>query len=97
MQLAWLGNSEAKLDHVLIVSGGLKDPTLKLVDVGRFLYRGQLENNASLARGYIAYVAMTEFGTSEQYLEYAVKAFQPILSAESAVILGGSVGQHLSG
>ena len=63
--------------------GGLGDATLKLVDVGGFLYRGQLENNVSLARGDIVYVPLTELGTSEQYLEYAVKAFQPILSAES--------------
>jgi protein involved in polysaccharide export with SLBB domain len=29
--------TKAKLDHVLIISGGLTDPTLRLVDVGGFL------------------------------------------------------------
>ncbi len=90
-------STKAKLDHVLIISGGLADPTLKLVDVGGVLYRGQLENNVSLARGDIVYVPLTELGTSEQYLEYAVKVFQPILSAESAVVLGGSVVNTLQG
>jgi polysaccharide export outer membrane protein len=88
---------KAKLDHVLIVSGGLTDPTLKLVDVTGFLYRGQLENNIALARGDIVYVPQTELGASEKYLDYAVKAIQPILSAESAVILGGSVVNTVEG
>src|SRR5271166_5848871 len=84
-------STKAKLDHVLIISGGLADPTLKLVDIGGFLYRGQLENNVSLARGDIVYVPLTELGTSEQYLDYAVKVFQPIISAESAVVLGQTI------
>src|SRR5271166_3183902 len=90
-------STKAKLDHVLIISGGLADPTLKLVDVGGFLYRGQLESNVALARGDIVYVPMTELATSEQYLEYAVKVFQPILSAESAIVLGGSVVNTVQG
>jgi protein involved in polysaccharide export with SLBB domain len=90
-------STKAKLDHVLIISGGLSDPNLKLVDVGGFLYRGQIENNVALARGDIVYVPMTELGTSEQYLEYAVKLFQPILSAESAIVLGGSVVNTVQG
>jgi hypothetical protein len=44
-----------------------------------------------LAPGDIVYVPKTELGTSEQYLNYAVKVFQPILPAESAVVLRGSV------
>jgi protein involved in polysaccharide export with SLBB domain len=90
-------NTKAKVDHVLVISGGIADPTLKLVDVGGFLYRGQLENNVALARGDIVYVPMTELGTSERYLDYAVKVFQPILSAESAVVLGGSVVNTFQG
>ena len=55
MQSAWLGEFTAKdkLDHVLIISGSLTDPTLELVDVGKFLYSGQVENNVSLARSDI--------------------------------------------
>src|SRR5271165_4154419 len=89
--------AKAKVDHVLVISGGLTDPTLKLVDAGGYLYRGQLENNVSLARGDIVYVPLTELGTSEQYLDYAVKVFQPILSAESAIVLGGSVVNTFEG
>jgi polysaccharide export outer membrane protein len=90
-------STKAKLDHVVVISGGLSEPSLKLVDVGGFLYRGEIENNVALARGDIVYVPLTELGTSEQYLDYAVKVFQPILSAESAVVLGGSVVNTLQG
>lgn len=82
---------------MLIISGGLADPTLKLVDVGGFLYRGQLENNVSLARGDIVYVPKTEPRTSEQYLDYAVKVFQPILSRGKRGRPWRFRGQHLSG
>ncbi len=46
-------STKAKQDHMLIISGGVTDPTLKMIDVGGFLYRGQLENNVVLARGDI--------------------------------------------
>ena len=90
-------NPKAELGHVLIISGGLSDPTLKLVDAGGFLYRGELENNVALARGDIVYVPLTGLGTSERYFDYALKVLQPVLAAESTVILGGSVIQTLDG
>ncbi len=90
-------NTKAKLDHILVISGGIADPTLKTIDAGGFLYRGQLEDNVALERGDIVYVPMTELGTSERYLDYAVKVLQPILSAESAVVLGGSVVDTFKG
>ena len=89
--------TNAKLDHVLVVSGGIANPTLKLVDASGFLYRGQLENNIALERGDIVYVPKTDLGASEHYLEYAMKVLQPILAAESALILGGSVVNTLEG
>ena len=77
---------------MLVISGGLADPTLKLVDVGgSFLYRGQLENDIALGSGDIVYVPTTELGTSERYLDSAMKVFQPIRADESAIVLGGSV------
>jgi hypothetical protein len=50
-----------------------------------------------LARGDIVYLPMTELGTSERYLDCAVKVFQPILSAESAILLGDSVVNTFQG
>lgn len=88
---------KAKLDHVLIISGGISDPTLKLVDAGGFLYRAELKNNIALGRGDVVYVPMTDLGTSERYLEYAMKVLQPILAAESTVVLGGEVVNTLKG
>jgi len=89
--------TKAKLDHVLIISGGLTEPTLKMVDAGGFLYRGQLENNVALGRGDIVYVPMTELGTSERYFDYAMKVLQPVLAAESTIILGGATVNTLEG
>jgi polysaccharide export outer membrane protein len=89
--------TRAKVGHVLVISGGIADPTLRLVDAGGFLYRGELENNIELGRGDIVYVPTTELGTSERYLEYAMKVFQPILAAESTVVLGGSVVSTFKG
>ncbi len=89
--------AKAKVDHVLIISGGLANPTLKLVDLGGILYRGELEKNVALARGDIVYVPLTELGASERYFDYATKALQPILSAESAIVLGGSAVSTIQG
>jgi polysaccharide export outer membrane protein len=90
-------NPKAKLDHVLVISGGLSDPTLKLVDAAGFLYRGELGNNVALARGDIVYVPLTDLGASERYFDYALKVLQPVLAAESSVILGGAMIQTLDG
>lgn len=87
----------AKTDHVLIISGGVADPSLKLADIGGFLYRGQLENNVPLQRGDIVYVAKNELGTAERYFDFAVKAMGPVVSAESAIVLGGSAVNTLQG
>jgi hypothetical protein len=65
--------------------------------LGGFLYRGQLETNVSLARGDIVYVPKTELGTSEQYLDYAVKIFQPNPLCGKRGRPWRFRGQHLSG
>ena len=87
----------AKTDHVLVISGGTAEPSLKLVDIGGFLYRGQLDNNIPLGRGDIVYVPKNELGTAERYFDFALKAMGPVLSAESAVVLGGSALNTLQG
>jgi hypothetical protein len=73
------------------------DPTLKLVDAGGFLYRGELEDRIALGRGDIVYLPMTELSASERYFDYAMKVVQPILASESAIVLGGSVVNTLQG
>jgi protein involved in polysaccharide export with SLBB domain len=88
---------DAKTDHVLIISGGVADPSLKLVDIGGFLYRGQLENNIPLGRGDIVYVPKNDLGTAERYFDFAVKAIAPVVGAESAITLGGSAVTTLQG
>jgi polysaccharide export outer membrane protein len=87
----------AKTDHVLVISGGIADPSLKLVDIGGYLYRGQLERNISLQRGDIVYVPKNELGTAERYFDFAVRAMGTIVSAESAIVLGGQAGNTLQG
>jgi len=87
----------AKTDHVLVISGGIANPSLKLVDIGGFLYRGEFQNNISLARGDIVYVPKNELGTAERYFDFAVKAMAPVVSAESAIVLGGQAINTLQG
>ena len=80
----------AKTDHVLVISGGVVTPSLKLVDMGGFLYKGELQNNILLRRGDIVYVPKNDLGTAERYFDFAIRAMGPIVSAESAIVLGGS-------
>lgn len=87
----------AKTDHVLVISGGVVTPSLKLVDMGGFLYRGELQNNVLLRRGDIVYVPKNDLGTAERYFDFAVKAMGPVLSAESVIVLGGSAVTTLHG
>jgi polysaccharide export outer membrane protein len=89
--------TDAKLSHVLVMSGCICNPTLKLVDVAGILYRGELTRNVILKRGDVVYVPKTELATAERYFDFAVKVLQPIISAESAIILGGSAVQTLQG
>jgi polysaccharide biosynthesis/export protein len=88
---------DARVGHVLVISGGIADPTLKMVDAAGILYRGELESNIALGRGDIVYVPKTELATSERYFDYAMKVLQPIIASESAVILGGAVINTLQG
>ena len=87
----------AKTDHVLVISGGVAEPSLKLVDLGGFLYRGELQDNIPLQRGDIVYVAKNDLGTAERYFEFAVKAMGPVLAVESAIVLGGSAYDTIHG
>jgi polysaccharide export outer membrane protein len=87
----------AKTDHVLVISGGVVTPSLKLVDMGGFLYRGELQNNVLLRRGDIVYVPKNDLGTAERYFDFAVKAMGPVVTAESAIVLGGSAVTTLQG
>jgi polysaccharide biosynthesis/export protein len=87
----------AKTDHVLVISGGVAEPSLKLVDVGGFLYRGELQDNILLRRGDIIYVPKNDLGTAERYFEFAVRAMAPVVSAESAIVLGGQAVTTLQG
>jgi polysaccharide export outer membrane protein len=87
----------AKTDHVLVISGGVAAPSLRLVDMGGFLYRGELQNNILLRRGDIVYVPKNDLGTAERYFDFAIKAIAPVVSAESAIVLGGQAVNTLQG
>jgi polysaccharide export outer membrane protein len=89
--------ADAKLSHVLVSSGCICNPTLKMVDVAGILYRGELTRNIALKRGDVVYVPKTELATAERYFEFATKVLEPILQTESAVILGGAAIQTIRG
>jgi polysaccharide export outer membrane protein len=90
-------STNAKASHILVISGGIADPKLRLVDAAGVLYRGELQNNIALGRGDIVYVPTTELGTAERYFDFALKVFQPIVSAESGVVLGSAAVNVLRG
>jgi polysaccharide export outer membrane protein len=87
----------ANVSHVLVITGGIVDPTLKLVDAAAIIYRGELDKNIALGRGDIVYVPTSELGTAERYFDFALKVFQPILATESSIVLGNAVGNIIRG
>jgi polysaccharide export outer membrane protein len=89
--------ADAKISHVLVISGCICNPSLRLVDVAGILYRGELKRNITLKRGDVVYVPKTELATVERYFEFASKVLEPILATESSVILGGAAIQTIKG
>ena len=89
--------TKAKVDHVLVISGGITNPSLRVVDLGAILYRGELEKNVQVSRGDIVFVPATYMASSERYFDYALKVMQPVLETEAGIILGGSAINVLQG
>lgn len=83
--------------NVLVIKGGLADPTLMLVDAQSITKKGTLENNIQLESGDMVYVPESGMATAERYLDFATKILSPILAVESGVILGDAVRQVFSG
>lgn len=89
--------ADARVSSVLVVTGGIVEPTLKIVDAAGIIYRGELDRNIALGRGDIIYVPATELATAERYFEFALKVMQPILAVESGIVLGKTVVDIIKG
>jgi len=88
---------DASPSRVLVIKDGLVEPTLHLVDAGRILGEGAIENNMDLESGDIVFVPVSDFATAERYLDAALKVLRPVLALESAIILGDSARKVLQG
>lgn len=88
---------DARGENVLVVSGGLAEPRLKLVDVRSITRSGLLENNVALESGDVVYVAKSRMADTERYLDYAIKIMQTVITAESMIILGKGVERVFQG
>jgi len=88
---------DSKEQNVLVIKGGLVDPTLIMVDAQSITKKGMLENNIQLASGDMIYVPQSEMATIERYLEFAMNILGPVLQLESGIVLGKSVKDVLTG
>ncbi len=88
---------DAQTRNVLVIKGGLVDPTLHLVDAKAITKEGLLENNIPLETGDVVYIPETVMASAERYFEFASTVLQPILSLESGMVLGNTVKDILTG
>ena len=82
---------DSKEENVLIIKGGLVDPTLMLVDAQSITKEGMLENNIQLESGDMVYVPKTIMPTMERYLDFAVKILTLVVLADT-----GTIGVNLN-
>ena len=87
----------SKPQNVLVIKGGLAEPTLILTDAESITKKGVLENNIPLESGDMIYVPQSEMASIERYMDFAMKILAPILAVESGVILGDSATRVLTG
>lgn len=88
---------DAETGEVIVIKGGLAEPTLTLVDAESVFTEGKFQNNVPLESGDIVFVPKTRLASMERYFEFATRALQPILSLGSAVILWESAIGVLGG
>ncbi len=82
---------DAAPENVVVIKGGLVDPSLVLVDAEGIIQKGELESDVFLKSGDIIYVPESAMASAEEYLDFATKLLQPVLATESSIVLGRSV------
>jgi hypothetical protein len=99
MQLAWPGESAPRRNWIMRLSSRVAFQ-IRRGNSSTPVDSSTKANSKTISLSGVAtivYVPMTEFGTSERYLEYAMKVLQPILATESVIVLGGSAINTLQG
>ncbi|MFQ5427451.1 MAG: polysaccharide biosynthesis/export family protein [Thermodesulfobacteriota bacterium] len=79
---------DAKQRSVLLIRGGMKDPTLKKLDLESALSDGDLKDNFLLQRGDIVYVPRTFIANVDRFFGHLSTIISPIVSMESGYFIG---------
>ncbi|MFC2061065.1 polysaccharide biosynthesis/export family protein [Elusimicrobiota bacterium] len=84
---AGLVRSYADLRRVFIISSSKKrNPSKKVINLYRIMYRGELEKNIVLKPGDIVYVPQTVLGKLVDFLSSLTSPFSSVSAAKSAVM-----------
>ncbi len=86
---------DAEKTNVLVVRGGLGNPTLLKVDVDAITKNGKLDQNLALRAGDIVYAPRSRIGDLDHFFQHISTWLQPIVLAETGIFLGPDVSSVL--
>ena len=87
---------EAEKRNVLVVRGGLGDPKILKIDVEAIAKQGRLDQNIALKAGDIVYAPRSVVGDLDHFFQHLTTWLQPIVMAETGIILGPDVKEVLT-
>jgi polysaccharide export outer membrane protein len=87
---------EAERKNVLVIRGGLGDPTIMKVNVDAITKRGVVDQNLALKAGDIVYAPRSLIADVDRFFQHLSTWLQPIVMAETGIILGPSVKDVLT-
>ncbi len=87
----------AKKQNVLIVRGGLGNPTMLTVNVDTITQKGQTVQNVPLEPGDIVYVPKSLVASVVKFFQNLASILTPLVLAESGIVLGPSMEAVLTG
>lgn len=82
---------DAKQKSVLLIRGGLKNPELITLNIGRVFNKNDMAQNVSLQNGDIIYVPAIFIANVSRFFEHLSKIISPIVSMEAGYFLGQQI------
>lgn len=82
---------DAKQKNVLLVRGGLKNPTLMSLNLKDALFGSQLAQNVYIQPGDIIYVPRTFIANVDRFFQHLANIISPIVSIESGYYIGQQI------
>ncbi len=87
---------DAQSRNVLIVRGGLGDPTLVTIDVDAITKKGNIAQNVPLQPGDIVYVPKTLIASVTKFFDDLKIILTPLVLAETGIVLGPALRSVLT-